>query len=326
MRSDSMAAATVTHRLWERKLCFLWKNGFFAVNRSRKHRHRLRTNMNKLTITKTGIKTIVFDLDGTLYDSTGLPKKLVLKELSRFALLRIAAERKARKALAGVAFSSEKEFYDRFFSLIAKYSLCSVQKAERWYREQYMPDFVDILRKDFRARAGLNEMVKNLKCKGFKVVVFSDYGSVSQKMEAIGIKTELFDALLDGPSLGGLKPCRESFEKALAAVDAENSTSLVVGDRDDTDGDGARAAGMQFIRVLKADNAVYKSDNTIYKSNDSGDKHHDAANKAENAVNRNTAEKEDNKSNKTTGAPAEPSTALSWNELSDMLLQIPGCQ
>lgn len=266
-------------------------------------------------MTKMNIKTIVFDLDGTLYDSTGLPKKLALKELSRCALLHIAAERKARKALAGVAFKSEKEFYDRFFSLIAKYSLCSEQKAEKWYREQYMHDFVEILRKHFHARKGLNEMVETLKGKGFKVVVFSDYGSVPQKMEALGIRTELFDALLDGPSLGGLKPCKESFEKALAAVGAESSTTLMVGDRDDTDGEGARSVGMQFIRIFKSDcpsrqTSDYPSHQTVLEPDATG---------------RNSGMRSglQNKSGQSVESvpqtPADFSTPISWDELAGFL-------
>lgn len=287
-------------------------------------------------MTKMNIKTIIFDLDGTLYDSTGLPKKLALKELSRCALLRIAAERKARKALAGVAFKSEKEFYDRFFSLIAKYSLGSNLKAERWYREQYMHDFVEILRKHFHARKGLNEMVEALKDKGFKVVVFSDYGCVPQKMEALGIRTELFDALLDGPSLGGLKPCKESFEKALAAVGAESSTALMVGDRDDTDGEGARSAGMQFIRIFKSgcpsgqasDDTPYQ---TVPESDASGGNSAESSDSTiDNASPKNAASQASmhsgiqNKSGQSVESvpqmPADFSTPISWDELADMLL------
>lgn len=267
------------------------------------------------------IKTIIFDLDGTLYDSTGLPKKLALRELSRCALLRIAAERKARKALAGVAFKSEKEFYDRFFSLIAKYSLCSEQKAEKWYREQYMHDFVEILRKHFHARKGLNEMVEALKDKGFKVVVFSDYGSVPQKMEALGIRTELFNALLDGPSLGGLKPCKKSFEKALAAVGAESSTTLMVGDRDDTDGEGARSVGMQFIRIFKSDcpscQTVPESDATGRNSavgNASSKNAADQANMRSGIQNKSGQPVES-----VPQTPADFSTPISWDELAGFL-------
>ena len=52
--------------------------------------------------------------------------------------------------------------------------------------------------------------------------------------------------------LGGLKPCKESFEKICRALDLHPEECLMVGDREDTDGDGAKSVGMAFEHVVKA--------------------------------------------------------------------------
>ena len=55
--------------------------------------------------------------------------------------------------------------------------------------------------------------------------------------------------VFDVPSLGGLKPYKECFDKVAAMLGLDNSEILIVGDRDDTDGEGARRAGMHFLLV-----------------------------------------------------------------------------
>ena len=46
-------------------------------------------------------RAVIFDLDGTLYDSAGLHRRVALKELSRLSLIRLLKERRTRKSLAG---------------------------------------------------------------------------------------------------------------------------------------------------------------------------------------------------------------------------------
>ncbi len=199
------------------------------------------------------IKTIIFDLDGTLYDSTGLPLKLVRREFARCAFVRIGAERLARKRLAGRAFASESECYGEFFSLISYYSGCSVDSVSEWYNEQYTPDFINILKKNFVPRAGLDGFLESLCSRGYRLAVFSDYGSVPEKIDALGIDRKYFAGLYDAPELGGLKPCPASFRHILSKLGAEPSETLMVGDRDDTDGAGAHSVGMQYVRVFKSE-------------------------------------------------------------------------
>ena len=204
------------------------------------------------------MKAIVFDLDGTLYDSAGLPFRLIMKELSRGRLRLLAAERKVRKRLAGVDFGSREKLYEEFFKAMEKESGCPARKARDWYFTVYMKDMVKTLERHFSARKGLDTLLDGLGKQGVKVAVFSDYGCVERKMMALGIDCSRFSLIVDSPSFGGFKPCASSFQKVASELGLEPSDILMVGDRTDTDGEGAKASGMKFIHLLKNDKAAAK--------------------------------------------------------------------
>lgn len=186
-------------------------------------------------------RAVIFDLDGTLYDSSGLHRRVALKELSRLSLFRLLRERRARKSLAGRNFGNEAAFKKAFFKRV----------PPRWYLEEYLPDMATILREHYQGREGLAALLQSLKEAGVKTAVFSDYGFVREKLDALGIDSDLFDGLFDAASLGGLKPCAESFTKVAKALGVRPQDVLMVGDRPDTDGKGAADSGMQFIRLVR---------------------------------------------------------------------------
>ncbi|MGN0190867.1 MAG: HAD family hydrolase [Candidatus Cryptobacteroides sp.] len=204
------------------------------------------------------MKAIVFDLDGTLYDSAGLPFRLIVKELFRGRLRLLAAERKVRRKLAGVDFGSCERLYDEFFKAMEAETGCPAKKARDWYFTVYMKDMVKILAKHFSARQHLDHILDILERQGIKAAAFSDYGCVEMKMQALGIDCRRFALIADSPSFGGLKPSVKSFLALAAELGVEPSEILMVGDRLDTDGAGAIGSGMQFIHLFKNDKAAAK--------------------------------------------------------------------
>ena len=192
------------------------------------------------------IKAVIFDLDGTLYDKSRLPLRLVARQILHGKLIMLKRERSVRKLLKGKYFGDKDRFEEAFFSHFKR------KNAKEWFYGTYMPDTIKILKKHYHIAPWVENCLKSLHDKGVKIAVFSDYGYVEEKLEAIGFDLKWADYLFDAPSLGGLKPCKETFLKICETMDVSPQNCLMVGDRDDTDGAGAKASGMRFMKVTKA--------------------------------------------------------------------------
>lgn len=194
-----------------------------------------------------GVRAVVFDLDGTLFDKSKLPLHLVLSDpLYMFVLNN---ERKARKTLAGVYFGNERTYYETLYGKVAISSHISAKRAKWWYDHRYMPTMIKVLRKHYRLRPWVSELLPELKRKGVKVAVYSDYGCVSQRLDALGFNPEWADVITDAPRLGGLKPSKDSLLALCNLLQVSPAESLMVGDKDETDGESARLCGMRFHLV-----------------------------------------------------------------------------
>lgn len=193
-------------------------------------------------------KAVIFDLDGTLYDNKGLPMKLVLADIPNMWVL--GAERKARKHIKGKDLKDAAGVYDALFTEMTavKHSL-TVEKARKWYQEKYMPLQVTLLRMYFEPRPLAIELLEALKARDLKVILYSDYGHETEKVDALGISQDLFDGIISAAKMGGLKPCRQSMERLMQQFGLDSATTLYVGDREDTDGESARAVNMDFHNV-----------------------------------------------------------------------------
>ncbi len=200
-------------------------------------------------------KAVIFDLDGTLYNNKGLPMKLVLGDIRNMFVL--GAERKARKQIKGIDFKDAAGVYDALFQKMTevKKSL-TIEKARRWYQDRYMPLQVAILGMYFDIRPLTIELLEAMKARNLKVILYSDYGHESEKIEALGIPQNLFDGIVSAAKMGGLKPARTSMERLMKQFELTADSTLYIGDREDTDGESARAVGMDFFNV-KRDKAAW---------------------------------------------------------------------
>jgi FMN phosphatase YigB (HAD superfamily) len=108
---------------------------------------------------------------------------------------------------------------------------------------------VRIIRRHHHPRPEVMELIEEAKAKGLKLVIYSDYGCVVEKMEALGIDPKPFYMLVAAPQLGALKPSEPCVRRLLEMVDADPKTTLFVGDRDDKDGASARAVGAKFLMI-----------------------------------------------------------------------------
>ena len=190
---------------------------------------------------------IIFDFDGTLYDNYKIGKALVLN--NPFQMMKMAEDRKIRKELKGKDFPNGQEFFNEYYRLLSKKTGNSVKKAEEWYNKKYLPSMIKVLHKKFKAQPGIDELFDYLKNNNIKTAIFSDYNLVEKRMQALGINPSISENLFSSVELGGLKPAPGPFLKIAEILGVEPSKILVVGDRNDTDGQGARNCGMSFIQL-----------------------------------------------------------------------------
>jgi len=193
---------------------------------------------------------VIFDLDCTLYRRGHLVAFLVLDNL--FSLRLLSAERHARETLRGRDFVTSEVFYNEFFRVMASHCHKSAGCCRKWYFEKYLPGMVKILKRRFCLAPWVKGTMEELNARGVKIAVLSDYTFMLEKLLAIGFDPSWATAgLFAAPELGGLKPCREVFLRLLGTVGVEPSPSVyMVGDRQDTDIQGAENAGISGMLVL----------------------------------------------------------------------------
>ncbi len=107
-----------------------------------------------------GIKGIIFDFDGTLFDNSRIAFNLI----SAFPpdWRRIWKERLVRNRLAGLDFLRAQEYYNVFFAELGKLCYRPPEKMRKWYFERYMPRMAKVLKKHYAPREGVKEMLDRL--------------------------------------------------------------------------------------------------------------------------------------------------------------------
>jgi FMN phosphatase YigB (HAD superfamily) len=194
-----------------------------------------------------GVQTVVLDLDGTMYDKSGLAGRMVRRLW--WCLPLVMAERWARRNMHYTQYASEEEYNDAFFHFMARGHWWSAGIAEGWYNTVYMPAMVRLIHRHHKPRKEVMELVEEAKSRGLKLAIYSDYGCVIEKLEALGIDPEPFELLIAAPQLGALKPSEPCARRVLEMLEADPETTLFVGDRDEKDGASARAVGAKFLKV-----------------------------------------------------------------------------
>ena len=194
-----------------------------------------------------GVQTVVLDLDGTLYDKTGLARRMVRRLWWCLPLL--AAERLARKNMHYVQYASQEEFFGAFFRHMSRGHWWTRSMAATWYHTTYMPTMIRLIRRYHSPRPEVMALVQEAKAQGLPLAIYSDYGCVIEKLEALGIDPSLFDLMVSAPELGALKPSEPCARRVMELLNAKPETTLFVGDREDKDGASAKAVGARFLLI-----------------------------------------------------------------------------
>ena len=98
-------------------------------------------------------------------------------------------------------------------------------------------------------RKGLHRFLGRAIQLGIRLAAFSEY-PCEGKLESLGVR-EPFSVVVSSydPEVRRFKPDPAGFLHAARRLGSSPETTLVIGDRDDADGAGARAAGMRYLEV-----------------------------------------------------------------------------
>ena len=169
------------------------------------------------------IQTVIFDLDGTFYDKRGLAKRMVRRLWWCLPLMIV----------------------DR----TAKGCVWRWIVRTNWHRKIYLPTMVQLIQETCPRREEVVELLHEVQQQHLQTAIYSDYGCVKEKLQALGIDPSGFDLIITAPELDGLKPTPACAQQVLDRLGAKPETTLFVGDRDEKDGAAARAVGAKFLKV-----------------------------------------------------------------------------
>jgi HAD superfamily hydrolase (TIGR01509 family) len=199
-------------------------------------------------------KASILDVDGTLYDHSGLKRRLI-RSIFFHTLLRPHTWTKVWKESKAVAcFRSIRESDDileqpniagRQFEVPAR-QLGMGPEELRAIIEHYMFTLPCKFLGEFR-RPSLPEFLDALKLLEIKTAVFSDYPA-EEKLAALGLEVDL---VVDGtmPEVDALKPKPDGLLVTCEMLGLDPEECVFIGDRDDKDGECARRAGMPYMLI-----------------------------------------------------------------------------
>jgi FMN phosphatase YigB (HAD superfamily) len=199
------------------------------------------------------IRAVIFDFDGTLYDYRLLPGRII--GANPLGLFLVWNERRTHKAFSGRDLGSPEKFYEAYFAHLGKLSRLKSGAAENWYTRRYIPRFVQVLKRYYTFRPGVEDLFTRMesniaaggRLKG--VAVYSDYPALRERFNALGFNPGKNIRLYGPESFGAQKPAPRPFRVIADEMGVSPEETLVIGDREDTDGKGALNAGMLFFHL-----------------------------------------------------------------------------
>jgi len=217
----------------------------------------------------SNVKAIIFDLDGTLYNFKWLPLRLIWSLPTD--IFRISADRKVRKSLKGEDFGTPEAYKDEYARRMAHHTKLKKQDALNWYSNKYMGTMCFLLKRYYPPRPRLKEVFQAIHDKGVKIAIFSDYPRVKQRIKALDFlpeTIELISGSYSAEDFGSQKPAERPFLEIAKNLAVKPEECLVVGDRDDTDGNGARKTNMEFIQIETHKTKVLEPNHPVWSWDD----------------------------------------------------------
>jgi FMN phosphatase YigB (HAD superfamily) len=190
------------------------------------------------------MEAITFDVDGTLYDVRAIRLPMIVANWRRLRALRVGV--RVREELRGSSFTDGAALRLQEARIVAERLDIGVEAARALLDDIFDNSLSAIL---FRQRSDdTRRQLLEIVAAGTRIAAVSDR-RIDDKLQALGLHDLPWAARISAEDTGWLKPDPRPFLTACERMGVEPGRALHVGDRDDTDGAGARAAGMRFSLV-----------------------------------------------------------------------------
>ncbi len=195
------------------------------------------------------IRGIIFDLDGTLYQMQWFMKPLLTIKLFPNILF-LPGYLSIRKTFSGKDMGNGESLLNAMAEKLSqKVKMGNKETMLAWISNRFYREFDNIMPLLKGSRPEINTVLSQLKQKGYKLGVLSDFAHVKERLNGLDIPCSTFDTLLSSESEGCLKPCTRPLHAIAESWQLQPSMILIIGDRDDTDGIAASQAGMQYLKI-----------------------------------------------------------------------------
>ncbi len=201
-------------------------------------------------------RAVAFDLDGTLYDQkklrTIMAKRLMLHYLCHPFRIRelflLQTFRKVRDrwevyadSFEGSTLTLDEQQYAYIASITGVTPAAVEGVVKRWIHEDPLSALPSCV------NTALASAIETLRGKGIPVCIVSDY-PIPEKLKALGIRADHFYAPGDERKIE-LKPSPMGLKLLMEDLSLKPEEVLMVGDRDEKDGESARRAGVDYVIV-----------------------------------------------------------------------------
>jgi FMN phosphatase YigB (HAD superfamily) len=197
------------------------------------------------------VRGIIFDLDGTLYNMKWYMRILFFVSLVPKGLW-LPRYMRLRSMFSGKDFGSRDMLLNAMADRFVEGSAIKSIRVRDWFERSFYPGFVAIMPFFQGTRSRVNPTLAALRAKNIKLAVLSDFSRIKERLTALKIDPLFFDQCISSEDEGALKPNSRPFLKIANDWQFKPSEILVIGDRDDTDGEAARQCGFQFIQITDA--------------------------------------------------------------------------
>ncbi len=199
-------------------------------------------------------RALLFDLDGTLYDSRKV-RRAVVSRLAREVLLRPRTGLYTLRVLRAY-----RAAHERLRQAVVEGSLSEAQLQATIAQTRLDPEFVRACVAEWMERGplpdlkaamwdGVPDFLTLARSRGLRLGVCSDYPARG-KLAAMGL-LDRFEVVVQAqdPGIQRLKPDPALLRAALDQLGVDSSAAVYFGDRPEVDGEAARRTGIEFVLV-----------------------------------------------------------------------------